>query len=92
VLRYKVPGFEQLTLNQKKLVYYLTQATLEGRDIFTDQNCKYNLAIRQTLEQIYTNYKGDKTTKDYKGFETYLKQVWFANGIHHHYLTRKSCH
>jgi dipeptidyl-peptidase-3 len=89
VLRYKVPGFEQLTLNQKKLVYYLTQATLEGRDIFTDQNCKYNLAIRQTLEQIYTNYKGDKTTKDYKGFETYLKQVWFANGIHHHYSMDK---
>ena len=89
VLRYKVPGFEELSLNDKQLVYYLTEAALYGRDILTDQNGKYNLAIRTTLEEIYKNYKGDKESADYKGFETYLKQVWFANGIHHHYSTDK---
>ena len=89
VLRYKVPGFEELSLNDKQLVYYLTEAALYGRDILTDQNGKYNLAIRTTLEEIYKNYKGDKENADYKGFETYLKQVWFANGIHHHYSTDK---
>ncbi len=85
VLRYDVPGFDRLSLNQKKLVYYLTQAALQGRDILTDQNCRYNLAVRQTLEAIYTNYTGARTDDNYKGFELYLKQVWFANGIHHHY-------
>ena len=89
VLRYKVPGFEQLTLQQKKLLYYLSQAAIEGRDIIYDQNCKWNLAIRRTLEAVYTQYKGDKNTTDFKAFETYLKQVWFANGIHHHYSTDK---
>lgn len=89
VLRYQVPGFNDLTLKQKTLVYYLQEAALQGRDILFDQNCKYNLAIRQTLEQIYTNYKGDKESADYKGFLKYLKQVWFANGIHHHYSMDK---
>ena len=85
VLRYQVPGFEDLTLNQKKLVYYLTEAALQGRDILTDQNGKYNLVIRKTLEQIYVNYKGNRTDKDFLGLEKYLKQVWFGNGIYHHY-------
>lgn len=89
VLRYQVPGFNDLTLKQKTLVYYLQEAALQGRDILFDQNCKYNLAIRQTLEQIYTNYKGNKGTADYKGLLLYLKQVWFANGIHHHYSMDK---
>jgi dipeptidyl-peptidase-3 len=89
VLRYQVPGFNNLSLNQKKLVYYLTEAALQGRDILFDQNCKYNLVIRQTLEQIYGNYSGDKSSQDYKGFLQYLKQVWFANGIHHHYSMDK---
>ncbi len=89
VLRYQVPGFDELSLKQKTLVYYLTEAALMGRDIFTDQNCKYNLQVRQTLEAIYTNYKGDKTTSDYKNFVVYLKQVWFGNGIHHHYSMDK---
>lgn len=89
VLRYKVPDFEQLTTQQKELVYYLTEAALYGRDILTDQNGKYNLAIRTTLENIYKNYDGSKDDADYKGFVLYLKQVWFANGIHHHYSTDK---
>lgn len=89
VLRYQVPGFEQLSLSQKKLVYYLTEAALQGRDILTDQNCKYNLQVRQTLEAIYTSYKGNKNSADFKGLEKYLKQVWFANGIHHHYSKDK---
>ena len=89
VLRYKVPDFENLTLNQKKLVYYLTEAALWGRDIWWDQNYKYNLAIRDILETIYTNYKGDKENADYKAFVQYLKQVEFANGIHHHYSNDK---
>ncbi|MBQ0115721.1 MAG: dihydrofolate reductase [Bacteroidales bacterium] len=85
VLRYQVPGFNDLSLNQKKLVYYLTEAALNGRDILFDQNGKYNLAVRQVIEQIYTNYKGDRNTTDFKAFEQYVKQVWFSNGIHHHY-------
>ncbi len=89
VLRYAVPGFDSLSLNQKKLIYYLNEAALTGRDIIWDQNCKYNLPIRDMLEAVYTNYKGDKTTDDYKAFETYLKQVEFANGIHHHYSMDK---
>nr|KHM47310.1 dihydrofolate reductase [Coprobacter secundus] len=89
VLRYKVPGFEKLTLQQKKLLYYLSQAAIEGRDIIYDQNCKWNLAIRRTLEAVYTQYKGDRNSDDFKALETYLKQVWFANGIHHHYSTDK---
>lgn len=89
ILRYQVPGFESLSLQQKELVYYLSQAAQEGRDILFDQNNRYNLAIRKTLESIYANYKGDKTGKDYQEFEVYLKRVWFSNGIHHHYGEHK---
>lgn len=89
VLRYQVPGFEKLPLEQKELIYYLSQAALCGRDILFDQNFKYNLAIRRTLEAIYTNYDGDRTTPEWKSFEKYLKKVWFANGIHHHYSNDK---
>lgn len=89
VLRYKVPDFENLTLNQKLLVYYLVQAALDGRDILWDQNCKANLILRPVLEKIYTAYKGDRNDKDFVAFEKYLKQVWFGNGIHHHYSMDK---
>ena len=89
ILRYKVPGFEDLTLKQKELVYYLTQAALQGRDILFDQNGKYNLRIRRMLEAVYTNYQGDKASSDFKNMEVYLKRVWFSNGIHHHYGTEK---
>lgn len=89
VLRYKVPEFENLSLNQKLLVYYLVQAALDGRDILWDQNCKANLILRPVLEKIYTAYKGDRNDKDFIAFEKYLKQVWFGNGIHHHYSMDK---
>ena len=89
ILRYRVPGFEELTLKQKELVYYLTQAALEGRDILFDQNGKYNLRIRRMLEALYTNYQGDRNSKDFKNMEVYLKRVWFSNGIHHHYGAEK---
>ncbi|MGB7786358.1 MAG: dihydrofolate reductase [Salinimicrobium sp.] len=89
ILRYQIPGWENLSLKEQKLVYYLTQAGLSGRDIIWDQNYKYNLKIREALENIYTNYEGDKTSKDWKNFETYLKRVWFSNGIHHHYSMDK---
>lgn len=89
VLRYKVPGFETLPLNQKKLVYYLSQAALEGRDILFDQNGKYNLKIRKILEAVYTNYTGDKNSEEFKNLEIYLKRVWFSSGIYHHYSTEK---
>ena len=89
VLRYKVPEFENLSLQQKKLIYFLTEAAILGRDILTDQNCKYNLEIRTLLENIYTNYNGDRESDDFKAFEKYLKQVWFANGVHHHYSCDK---
>ena len=89
VLRYQIPGWENLTLNEQKLVYYLTQAGTAGRDIMWDQHYKHNLKIRKALEQIYQNYKGDKTTSDWKNFEVYLKRVWFSNGIHHHYSNDK---
>ena len=89
VLRYEVPGFENLPLNQKLLVYYLAQATKCGRDILFDQNFKYNLTVRRALEQIYTAYEGDKESADWKAMEKYLKKVWFANGIHHHYSNDK---
>ncbi len=89
ILRYQIPGWEKLTLKEQKLVYYLTQAGLEGRDIMWDQNYRHNLTIRKALENIYSNYKGDKTTEDWKNFETYLKRVWFSNGIHHHYSNAK---
>ena len=89
ILRYQIPGWENLTLKEQKLVYYLTQAGLSGRDIIWDQNYRHNLKIRKALEQIYTNYNGDKSTEDWKSFETYLKRVWFSNGIHHHYSNDK---
>ena len=89
ILRYRVPGFETLSLDQKKLVYYLTEAALQGRDILFDQNGKYNLVIRKMLEAVYTGYKGDKTSADFKAMEVYLKRVWFSNGIHHHYGCEK---
>ena len=89
VLRYKVPGFENLSLDQKRLIYYLTEAAIAGRDILWDQNGKYNMQLRHLLEAIYTSYKGDRTSKDFLAFEKYLKQVWFGNGIHHHYSMDK---
>ena len=89
ILRYRVPGFEQLTLNQKILVYYLSQAALEGRDILFDQNGKYNLQIRKLLEAIYMHYQGDRNTEEFQRLEIYLKRIWFSNGIHHHYACDK---
>ncbi|MEC8680150.1 MAG: dihydrofolate reductase [Bacteroidota bacterium] len=89
VLRYQIPGFDQLSLQQKKLVYFLTEAGLAGRDIMYDQNYRHNLSIRRALEKIYVNYKGNRDTEDWNNFETYLKRIWFANGIHHHYSNDK---
>lgn len=89
VLRYEVPEFDRLTPRQRTMVYYLTQAAQMGRDIIWDQNGRYNLQIRQLLEKIYQNYEGDRNSAEFKAFEKYLKQVWFGNGIHHHYSTDK---
>ena len=89
VLRYEVPGFENLPLQQKTLIYYLAQATKAGRDILFDQNFKYNLTVRRALEAIYTKYDGDRNSAEFKAMEKYLKKVWFANGIHHHYSNDK---
>jgi len=89
VLRYQIAGWENLSLKEQELVYYLTQAGYSGRDIMWDQNYKYNLRIRKALESIYQNYKGDRKTADWKNFEIYLKRVWFSNGIHHHYSSDK---
>lgn len=89
LLRYRVNGFENLDLRQKKLVYYLSQAALYGRDILWDQNGKFNLKIRKTLEVIYTDYSGDRNSKDFQELTVYLKRVWFSNGIHHHYACDK---
>ena len=89
LLRYQVPGFEELSLNQKKLVYYLSEAALHGRDILFDQNGKYNLLIRKVLETVYTEYQGDRTDANFLAMETYLKRVWFSSGIHHHYAADK---
>ncbi len=89
VLRYRVPRFEDLTINQKKLIYYLTEAAIWGRDILWDQNGKYNLAIRNLIEDVYSNYSGEKSDPEYKHLEKYLKQIWFGNGIHHHYSMDK---
>jgi len=85
IIRYQVPGFDKLSLDQKKLAYYLYQVSLAGRDIIWDQNYRHNLSIRKALEHIVSNYEGDKTTKDWENFMVYTKRVWFANGIHHHY-------
>ena len=89
ILRYQVPGFESLSLKQKQLLYHLSEAALMGRDILFDQNCRYNLPIRRALEAVYTGYKGDRTDPQFVALETYLKRVWFANGIHHHYAEDK---
>lgn len=89
VLRYEVPDFDKLTLQQKTMLYYLSQAAQAGRDIIWDQHGKYNLQLRHLLEAIYTSYDGDRNSKDFKAFEQYLKKVWFGNGIYHHYSTDK---
>ena len=89
ILRYQIPGWENLSLKEQKLVYYLTQAGLAGRDIIWDQNYRHNLTIRKALENVYTNYNGDRASDDWKAFDTYLKRVWFSNGIHHHYSADK---
>jgi dipeptidyl-peptidase-3 len=89
VLRYEVTDFDSLALRQKRLLYHLSEAALTGRDILFDQNNRFNLAIRRALEVIYQDYKGDRSDEQFKAFETYLKQVWFANGIHHHYAEDK---
>ena len=89
MLRYKVEGFEQLTLKQKTFIYYLQEAALWGRDILFDQNGKYNLRIRKMLEDAYVNYQGDRNSENFKALEVYLKRVWFSNGIHHHYGCEK---
>jgi dipeptidyl-peptidase-3 len=89
VLKYRLPGFESLSLQQKKLIYYLSEAALSGRDILWAQNFKYNLKIRKTFEAIINSYSGDKGSPDYKAFLVYAKRVFFANGIHHHYSNDK---
>jgi len=89
ILRYPVPGFNSLSLQQKELIYYLSQAALEGRDILWDQHNRHNLTIRRVCEGVYENYMGDKSSEEWKQFETYLKQIWMANGIHHHYSEDK---
>ena len=89
ILRYYVSGFNALSLKQKELVYYLSQAALEGRDILWDQHNSLNLTVRRVCEAVYENYMGDKKSDDWKSFETYLKQIWMANGVHHHYSEDK---
>ncbi|HRV09676.1 MAG TPA: dihydrofolate reductase, partial [Acidobacteriota bacterium] len=89
ILRYQVPAFEDLSLRQKQLVYYLYEAGLSGRDIIWDQNYRHNLLVRHTLENIVRTYDGDRTTSDWEKFLTYTKRVWFSNGIHHHYSYNK---
>lgn len=89
ILRYELPGFDQLTLKQKTFIYYLSEATLCGRDIIYDQHCKFNLAVRKTLEAIHNTYKGERSGANWAAFDTYSKRVWFSNGIHHHYNETK---
>ena len=89
ILRYRVPDFEKLSLKQKELIYYLSQAAIEGRDILYDQNNKHNLCIRRTFEAVYENYKGNRESDEFGQFTTYLKRIWMANGIHHHYSEDK---
>ena len=88
-LRYTIPGWEKLTVKQKTLVYYLTQAGYCGRDIIYDQNYRHNLEIRKALENIVTKYSGSKTSGEWSSFLVYTKRVWFSNGIHHHYSMDK---
>lgn len=89
ILRYQVPGFDDLTDQQKELLYYLSQAALSGRDIMYDQNYKHNLRIRRTIEEVIKHYSGDRSVQNFEHFMTYAKQMWFANGIHHHYSSAK---
>lgn len=89
LLRYRVDGFERLTLRQKRLVYYLSEAALSGRDILWDQNGRWNLRVRRTLESVYVNFAGDRNGEEFRAFEIYMKRVWFSNGIHHHYSCEK---
>ncbi|MBO7316924.1 MAG: dihydrofolate reductase, partial [Paludibacteraceae bacterium] len=89
ILRYQVPEIDKLSTQQKELIYYLSEAALQGRDILYDQNGAYNLAIRRLFEAVYVNYNGDKENEDFVEFETYLKRVWVSNGIHHHYAGDK---
>src|SRR5574344_3105551 len=89
IMRYRVDNWDQLSLNQKKLVYYLSEAACCGRDIIFDQNCKYNLYVRHYLDEIVLNFNGDTTTLDWKNFMVYTKRFWFSNGIHHHYSNDK---
>ena len=89
IIRYQVPGFDKLSAQQKELAYYLYQVSLNGRDIIYDQNYKHNLVVRKALENVVTNYQGDKTSEDWESFMTYTKRIWFSNGIHHHYSTAK---
>lgn len=89
LLRYRVAGFENLSLRQKELIYYLSEAALEGRDILFDQNGKYNLQIRKLLEAVYVSYSGDRNSSEFQGLEVYLKRVWFSSGIYHHYACDK---
>ena len=89
MLRYKVEGFDKLSLKEKTFIYYLQEAALYGRDILWDQNGRYNLRIRKMLETVYTDYKGDRNSEDFKNMAVYLKRAWFSNGIHHHYGSEK---
>ena len=89
VIRYQIPGWDELTLKEKKLVYYLTQAGLAGRDIMYDQNYRHNLEIRSALENIHAKFDGDRSSENWKEFKTYLKRFWFSSGIHHHYSNDK---
>ena len=89
MLRYELKGFEDLSLNQKLYIFCLAKATLMGRDITFDQQGKYNLRIRKTLETVYLHYEGDRECEEFKAFEVYLKRIWFASGIHHHYGCEK---
>ena len=89
ILRYQIPGFDKLSAKQKELVYYLSQAGMEGRDIMWDMNYRHNLAIRKALEKVVRDYKGDRSTTDWENFMVYVKRIWFSNGIHHHYSNNK---
>ena len=89
IIRYQVPGFEKLSLQQQKLVYYLSEAGYAGRDIIWDQNYRHNLSIRRTLEKIINEWDGNRNTSNWENFMTYTKRVWFSNGIHHHYSMDK---
>lgn len=89
ILRYRVPGFEDLSLDQKQLVYWLTEAALAGRDMMWDQNCRHNLPVRNLVEAVYTGWDGKKDDPQYQALEVYLKQLWMGNGIHHHYSMDK---